>query len=384
MFLARRLRILAAIFLIALFPLGVAAKGAGRGSVYIPQDQTVEGNLYRAGETIQIDGIVNGDVIVAGGNITINGPVSGDVIAAGGHIAINGPVGGNVRLAGGDIFLSSVVAKNATIMGGTVRINKGATIGFEVLAMGGNVEIMGNVNRDLRVMAGSLALSGQVGRDVWAKIGRSFLLQPTAVVGGDVNYAAAQPAERLAGATIAGTMHYQLLPQHDWRERLSALSVLAVLGAGLVKTMGIFVLGMVLLWLAPKKVEKIKHHMIANSAADLGWGVLIAVVTPIACLVLALTVVGFPLAMALFASYLLSMLVGMAIGAFWLGELCLKRVLQRHLRAVDEKWSMLIGSFLLVIIGAVPILGWIAKALLVTTFFGALLMINKMELKKLR
>ena len=72
-------------------------------SIFVAEDEIIEGNFIKIGNTIDIAGNVNGDVIVVGSSITISGDVAGDVIAAGSTIRILGEVGGSVRLIGSAI-----------------------------------------------------------------------------------------------------------------------------------------------------------------------------------------------------------------------------------------------------------------------------------------
>ncbi len=370
-----------------LLPLGVAAGNEYRQAfVYVAKEETINGNFYRAGETVQIDGTVNGDVIVAGGTVKIFGSVAGDVIAAGGRIIVTGPVQGNVRVAGGNVELNGVIGKNVTVAGGDVRFGANSAVGYEVLVMAGTVDMLGRVAKDVRGAAGTVDLGGTVDQNIWLSVGERLVLHPSAMVQGDLNYTSSRAAEVLSGATIKGSVDYQALPAKYRNEdkRASRVALVWIALAVVVKILGVFLLGLFLLWVAPKKLEKITHQMTASFGPLLGWGFLAAIATPIAALIVGFTLVGLPIAFAFMCAYALGMVLSSAIAALWLGEQCLKRMTNRHWRGVDEKWSLLLGSFLLVMLTAIPVLGWIAKAVLVFAAFGSLIMFDKQELKKWR
>jgi cytoskeletal protein CcmA (bactofilin family) len=380
---SRLIRFLFPALLLAL-PLGAAAGSQAQPQfVYIPKGEVINGNLYRAGETVQVDGTVNGDVIVAGGVVKITGTVAGDVIAVGGRVYVTGPVQGNVRVAGGDVVLDGVVGKNVTVAGGTVVFGSNASIGFEALAMGGTVDMDGRVAKDARVAAGVFTLAGTVGQDAWISAGERLVLHPTAVVDGNLNYSSSRAAEVLSGATIRGAVDYkQLATKHESRSPLSVVAWIAIVIA--LKIAAIFLLGLGLLWLAPKKLEKISQELTSNFAPMLGWGFVTAIAVPVAALILGLTVIGLPISIILMALYVAGMILSSALAAFWLGDTVLRRATNRHWRGVNEKWALLLGSVLLVVVGAIPVVGWIATCVVTMAAFGALVAFDKRELKKWR
>lgn len=380
---SRLARFLFPALLLAL-PLSVAAGSSSRPDfVYIAKEEVINGNIYRAGETVQVDGTVNGDVIVAGGVVKITGTVAGDVIAAGGRVYVTGPVQGNVRVVGGDVVLDGVVGKNVTVAGGTIVFGINSSVGVEALAMGGTIDMDGRVAKDVRAAAGVFSLSGTVGQDAWISAGERLVLHPTAVLNGNLNYTSSRAAEVLSGATIRGAVDYQQLPtRQESRSTSSIVAWVALLVA--LKITGIFLLGLCLLWFVPKKLEKISHELTASFAPMLGWGFVTAIAVPVVSLILALTVIGLPIAMVFMALYVAGMLLSSSVAAFWVGDVVLRRLTNRHWRGVNEKWSLLFGAFLLVMLGAIPVLGWIANCVVMLAAFGAIAAFDKRELKKWR
>src|SRR5467141_2126671 len=90
----RFVHLLALIALVlALTPSPAAAADIRQGDVTIGTTETIDDDLYVAGQNIAINGTIHGDLIAAGTNITVDGNVTGDVFAAGNFIAIRGQVG---------------------------------------------------------------------------------------------------------------------------------------------------------------------------------------------------------------------------------------------------------------------------------------------------
>ena len=80
-----------------------------KGNVTIAADETIDDDLFIAGETVTIRGVINGDVYAAGGTVDIDGVVNGDVLAAGGMVTISGQIKDDVRVAGGQVTISNAI-----------------------------------------------------------------------------------------------------------------------------------------------------------------------------------------------------------------------------------------------------------------------------------
>jgi hypothetical protein len=101
-------------------------------------------------------------------------------------------------------------------------------------------------------------------------------------------------------------------------------------------------------------------------------------------LLLMLTVIGLPVALVLGALYLSGMLYATVLASCWMGEAILRRVTKRYWRNSSPYASMMVGAFLFVLIISVPLLGWLAKCLLLAAAFGALLRVDWHELQRYR
>src|SRR5687767_15870586 len=90
-------RILFTATLLAMLTLSIASPalafdGRGGDTVTIASGETINDDLYVAGETIVVDGTIKGDLVAFGQTITINGIVEGDLIAAGREWALTARV----------------------------------------------------------------------------------------------------------------------------------------------------------------------------------------------------------------------------------------------------------------------------------------------------
>ncbi|MBI4122327.1 MAG: hypothetical protein HY461_03265 [Parcubacteria group bacterium] len=376
-----RLAGLAALGLLLITPLGAAAgnRDTNDGFVYISSEETIDGNLYRAGEIVQVSGTVNGDVVVAGGVVKIIGNVAGDVIAVGGRIYITGPVQGNVRVAGGEVHLDGVVGKNVTVFGGNIYFGPESAVGLEVLAMGGSIDFDGQVGKDVRLAAGMAVLSGTIGQDAQVSVGERLVIQPSTVINGDLNYRSSRAAEVMAGATINGAVDYSPLPLKQGRSAFAWWFVAIFF----IKLLSLIVLGLLMLWLVPRKLEKVAHGLTVSFGSSLGWGFITAIVVPVIALILALTVIGLPIAFVLMAGYFLTLVFACVVAAFWVGSWCLARLGKpHHGHSARAKWAVVLGAVIIMVGGLIPVLGWLAVLVLMLASLGSLVVFDKEELKK--
>lgn len=130
-------------------------------SVTVAADETVADNLYAFAGTVSVDGTVDGDVVAAGGNVSIDGIVTGDVLASGGQIQISGEVMGDARLSGGQVSVTGDVGGDVAVVGGDIEL--AGAVGADVLFGAGQVRLTGEVAGNVFGSSGSYERSGTIG-----------------------------------------------------------------------------------------------------------------------------------------------------------------------------------------------------------------------------
>lgn len=372
---------------IAMMPASVAAGSSYNKKqeyVYIPKDQVIEGNLYRAGETVEVHGSVNGDVIVAGGIVKVTGAVSGDVIAAGGRVYISGPIQGDLRVAGGEVVIDSVVGKNVNVAAGNVTFGKQSAVGWEALVFAGMMDMQGRVQKDLRGAVGAAVLNGVIGRDAWLKVGEpnQFVLQPGTNIGGNLTYLSPTPATTMSGATVEGEVKYHPFSNKPSPEYAKA-AVFAFIAFKLLMMLSLWIVGLVFIWLVPKGFERFNRNMAKEPSRALGHGLLVFFGTPIAIVLLSLSIVGIPLAVILAAGYVVYLILGFIVAATYLGEQIFRKASKRPWH-VSLNWAMVLGVAVLILVSCIPFIGGLIKFLAIVFGIGAIVLLKKEEYKKWR
>lgn len=374
----------------------VLAKKTGKDKtsnmVYVGPNQTINGNLFKAGNTVEIAGTVNGDLFVAGNMVNITGKIEGDVFAAGSMVKINADIGGSIRTLGSNIEISGQVGRSILAAGGNVIINQGTQVGWGSTLAGGNVEIRGRMNRNAEVGAGNLVIAGEIAGDLKAKIGDQknqgqLTLFPTAIVRGNLDYTSAGKADIRSGAQITGQVtHHPYKAEAHSKFKFGKTLLFRLLGfswliANLIYLFGLLIIGLVLVGCAPKAAEKVNDLMLTKFWPNLGWGIVWFIITPIICFLLMLTLIGIPLALIGLALYLVSLCIVKVYAGITLGKSILKAFGSKN---PNLFWSMILGVIVLVILISIPIIGWIIALILTWWGLGALVKFKKEELKKWR
>lgn len=296
--------------------LGLELRNGGEVTI----DQAIDDDVFASGGMITI-GAPIGSLVAAGGQITVNAPVKGDVIAAGGQITINSDVGGKVVAAGGTITVNGRVGTNVILTGGTITLGSSSSVARDALLSGGSVTNAGTVEGKLTVRANSFVNEGS-----------------------------------------AGTLDVELRePSHPVSFFLSVFSILF--------TIGLFILGLVLIRFAPGPYRLVEAEIASSPLvkAAIGFGSLIAGF--VLLVLLAITLVGLPLALLLglfmAAGLLLSTLfVSPALGRWIAGLL-------KH--PVSDYLAFVLGFVVLALLTLIPVAGAIILVVTVSLGFGAIL-----------
>lgn len=379
--------------LLLLLPVGVFAGGnmAGKKYVTLPAGETVEGNYYAAGERVDIFGDVDGDLIVAGGMVNISGNVTGDVITAGGNVSVSGIIQGDLRVAGGDVEVSSVIGKNATVFAGNFELEDGSAVGESLDVFAGAVNLDGSVDDNLRVATGALVITGSVGDDIWAKVGEveQFVLQSTAIVGGDINYTSPTAAKVISGADVQGEFKYspfekKMAPTPDAAFPIAGLLFGVFAFFKFSVWLGFLVLGLLLLYFAPKVVEMTHKEITKRFWPSFGWGLFVMILGPVLIGVLFSTLILWPVAVVVALFYVLYLFSSVVIASTYIGEWVLAKFQKKRMGRVSMRWSLVLGLTLLMLISMIPFIGWLFKCIAMATAIGAIKAVDIKELKRYR
>jgi len=353
--------------LFAWLPLQAAAADLRQGNdVTVGPGETVNDDIYVGAGTISINGTVNGSVIAGGGTITVAGNITRDLILGGGTINVTGKVGGSIIAAGGNLTINGPVAQDVVVTGGMIDVGAGGTIGRDLVVAGGNATVSAPVVRRVQVTAGSLTLRNRVGGDVRGRVDRLKL--DGAQIGGNLDYTSNNTVELVNGARVAGTT-----TRHTPTDR-GADTGNGFLG-WLRALVGIFALGLLLIFLLPGVSTRAIDLERAQPWASAGIGAAILVITPIVALIVFIVGIfigGWWLGLLLIPLWILALAIGYVVSAFLLGRLIFARL---GWGRYHDAFALLGGLFVLTVVGLIPVIGWLVGLVAVIVGVGALALV---------
>lgn len=343
-----------------------------------PQGAAVQanGNVYAAGGQVHPSARIGGDYIVAAGRIVLDQPVDGDATLAGGSVEVRAPVGDDLRVTGGEVRIAAPVTGELLAAGGTVTLASTGSVGKSARIHAGTVHLDGRIDGGLRGSAENVIINGEIKGDV--DVATAHLeLGPNARIGGALKYTSDSELTRAAGAEVAGAItraqggpelpvrksfHWEGRTRHPWIGML--FSFVGLLSAGLL-----------FLLIAPAFGARAADRVRSSSLPALGLGFVAVVVTPVAAVMLFITILGIPLGIAVLALYPLALLIGIVVGTLFVARL-IPGALKRP---PASGWAPAVGYFALallavLIVARLPFVGGLLLGLLMFAGLGAAIM----------
>lgn len=300
----------------------------GQSTVVVPATETIDDTLVVSADTVIVEGVVRGDLIAFGGHVRLAGRTHGSLLCLARRLDVDGQVDGDVYAVVDSIGVRGRVERNLHVASARADLAVGSVVAGDLVALVQEARLGGLVGRDARTHARQTDVAGTVGRNAHLVSDRA-LLEPSAVVAGDLIAETASAGDlRIAeGAQVRGSRRlsdeavgqvrgprYVPSPFRDpafyfWQAlRLAA----ALLAAALV-----FALAPLSFAVQPRSAPAVLKAI--------GLGFVTLVVTPLAALVLALTVVGLPLALAAACGWLAIVYLSFVFTSVWLGRLVLRQ-----------------------------------------------------------
>jgi hypothetical protein len=248
-------------------------------------------------------------------------------------------------------------ARDQIVITGSADVPPRQTVG-SVVVLDGPITVLGHATGDVVAVHGRVLVTGRVDGDVLA-VSRTIDLGPRARVGGDVHYGGSRP--RIApGAQVAGTVskeNWDDVAGPAWGATARWIWWIAV-------SISALVLGLLLLWFAPRAAEAVLVAFREAPGATIGWGIALIIGLPILAVIALVTLVGIPLGIGLLLALLPLLAIGYVYACWMLGRTLVKPPRGRAL-------AFLAGWGILRILALIPIVGGIVGILATAAGLGA-------------
>lgn len=337
------------------------------GDVFaIGQQVIIEGdvdkNVYASARMVEIRGNVSGSVYLAGGDIVTNGDIKGDLYATGMNVRISGDIGGDLNAVGARVKVEGRVSDDARLIGLVVVVDN-------------------DVNGDLIVRAPISSVNGNVGNDL-VNTGGTLNFESGNLLGSIMNFDNAttnlsnevkQDKALIGDSRELGSDSQEdgqmVQDEAEYRDTLKTIgtSMLWVF----VESIGFIILGIFILRFAPVKVNSSLWMMenFSETGKSFGIGFVALPAILIIGLILGVTIIGIPLLLFLFGTFLaISMmcipLVGIRLGKAILG-----------LSSIKDRYylSLVIGIIILAVLMAIPYVGAFVNMIVFMLGIGAMI-----------
>jgi len=338
------------------------------------------GDLFIGGGSITVSEPVGGDLIAAGGSVDVDAAVAGDAITLGGKVRIGSDIGRSVYAAAGQLAINGKVGHNVRMVGGQAELGPKSDIAGNVSIGGGQARLHGTVRGHVQAAGGRVLIDGPVGGDVVATSGQ-VELGPNARIAGKLSYRSSEPLQRDAAAQVTGGVEVLKPSLGGGRDAASAPAerheAPRVAGGRIawVWTLGLIVLAGVLLAALPGFYGHVARTLRERPGLSMLLGFALLVCTPVAALLMFITLVGIPLGLFTTAIYLALLPVAYVSAGIALGDWALTR--WQPDRASGLRWRLLataVALVLLAMLGRIPWLGALVAFAALLGGLGALML----------
>jgi hypothetical protein len=330
--------------------------------VAVAASETVDDTLLAAGNTVRVEGVVNGDLLAFGRTVEVRGTVKGDLISCAQRTEVSGTVEGHIYTLSHSLDLEGQLGHSIYGLVQSLHVDDRGRVGEGIVVGAGDASLEGVVKRSVNIFTGNGDVSGSIGRDL-TMAGGSLTLTNTARVGGNLSARVHQLKEvHIAdGASIVGKRDIQVnvRESHFTRPRFYFHQAVWFAGAMLVGWLGLL--------LFPGFFQA-TTQLVGSGWRSLGLGVGVLAGVPVAIVVAAITLVGFPVSLMLLAVYL----AAIYLAKVWVGAF-LGRILLKPSGATKGDWllGLLVGLLILTIVGFIPYLGGLVRLGVVCLGLGA-------------
>lgn len=263
--------------------------------------------------------------------------------------------------AGENLTISAGTSIDSLLaFGCNVTIEEEATVRGDVADFGGNVAISGTVNGNIATFGGniSLASTAVVSGNI-ASMGGNVQRAPGATVNGNINQ---NPSGNVTPPIITPFAPYTLGRSFNYG--------FDFLG-GIISALAFAALGALVVIFAPNATRRVSEAVQAQPLNTAGVGCLTLILLPILGLLLILTLIGIPVALVL---GILSA-AAWAFGSIGVGLLAGEKILKAfQARDILPVVAVVVGVVVLIIIGHIPLLGWLISFVVGLIGLGAVVL----------
>ncbi len=328
----------------------------------LEKDEVVTGDLFISGESVKIAGTINGNLFVGGSMVDISGKVTGNVFAAGSVVYVTGEVGRTLFVGASTLDVSGSVGRDIFVGAGQVSLNGKVT--ENVFVGAGTLFVKDEIVENLYAGAGQVTVLGTVGKDAFVSAGSATL--DKSQVKGILTLELEKKADREIDAAIRKEQMRQ-----DAKKVMAGVTTFAIFMKVLF-FIGMFLFGLFFLKYFPVFSASVEKEMQTAFWKNTGIGLLLSFAAPVAVIVLLLTIVGIPFALAIVA-----VLMAVAfVTQIWVGNVVGRVVFKQFKKEYSTAVNLLVGMLIVTFVGMIPVIGFFARMIVSAVALGSVVSVK--------
>jgi cytoskeletal protein CcmA (bactofilin family) len=310
-------------------------------------------------------GRVEGDLFVAGERVELRGEVTGNVFAWARELTLTGRVGGSLHAASERLRVDGEVAGSVYALAEDASAGPAARIGGDLHGYGRSAALEGRIARDLRYAAQELELRGEVGRDLLAPGAGRVRLGAGARVGRDleVHVESEGDLQIAEGVVIGGARRVE--PPRRGEALFEARPWLWTL----VRVAAALAFGVALYALFPS-LFRARVPTLPSFFRLLGAGLAVLVGAPLVLALVGITLVGLPLALVGGFLYVTALYLANVLASAELGRTLLRRRADELPGVASFARTLLVGLVAVAVAAHVPGLGTAVRVVILLVGLG--------------
>jgi cytoskeletal protein CcmA (bactofilin family) len=338
------------------------------GQILIPAGETIADTLIAVGDNVEVDGNVEGDLIAFGRRVAIRGRVGGQLITGASIVTIDGEVDGSVLGFARTLDVAPTrIGRNLYGFANTIDVSPRLSIEQNVVVFAQRAEFAGAVGRDILGFAEEIDVGSTIGGKLTVFADRVTLLAP-ARIAGDMT-AHVRQADHVTispGAVIGGKLETDIRTHAEHGSRYTTGEFY---GFQVLRFAAAFVTGLILLVLVPN-LRRTTLDTAGNALVAGGVGLVTLVAAPIIAVLVAITIIGIPLALLGFLLWLAGIYLAKVLLAFLIGA----RLIETTGNTQHFAVALALGLLLVILVINLPFIGGLLNFVLTICGLGLLVL----------
>jgi cytoskeletal protein CcmA (bactofilin family) len=383
------------VFAVTCLPFQAAGAQGSYPDGLVPAGETVQGSLFLFSPQVKIEGDVDGDVFIISQDVVVTGEIKGSLFVLSTAATIDGVLEVDLFTANSRLTIgpAASVGRSAYVAAGMVSMLPGSEVGHDLYMIALSGQLSGSVERYQRAHLGFLEL-------LVLLFGDDGLLRPILPPSfrlpiGAADFLAASPEQRAShwssAASALGMPALIIRQAFEPPAQITPFDGAALsnwLLARLRDFIPLLLIGLLLLWLFPRFLQGSSERLRARPLGSFGIGVVVFFVGYGAALLALALVVALGVFFAAIDFWNLALLtwgaglggLSVALAFFGLAIVYLSKIIVAFLFGAillgwtpaatwgRRFWMLLLGEVIVVLLLAIPILGWVLSVL--GTMFG--------------